>query len=193
MQDTQVIPFNFDSHEIRTLLIDGQPWFVAGDVASALEYREAEKMTRWLDDDEKGPHNVGTLGGDQRMTVINESGLYSAILRSRKPEAKRFKKWVTAEVLPAIRKTGRYEVDAQRAPEIQPLRAQRWLTTFITHGNQETRLLSMDKCIFSTAEFIDYLHDIDESQMSTPEVLKLTLKLLKQLSNREIDFTRLAL
>lgn len=105
----QIIPFKFESHQVRTLLIDGQPWFVASDIASALAYREAETMTRFLDEEEKGPHNVWTLGGIQRMTCINESGLYSAILRSRKAEAKRFKKWVTAEVLPAIRKNGRYE------------------------------------------------------------------------------------
>lgn len=110
----QVIPFRFEAREIRTMLIDEQPWFVAADVAAALEYREAEKMTRWLDDDEKAPHIVGTPGGDQRMTMVNESGLYSAILRSRKAEAKRFKKWITAEVLPAIRKHGRYEDRAGR-------------------------------------------------------------------------------
>ena len=104
-----VIPFRFEAKEVRTLLVNDQPWFVAADVAAALEYREAEKMTRWLDEDEKAPHIVGTPGGDQRMTLINESGLYSAVLRSRKAEAKRFKKWVTAEVLPAIRKHGRYE------------------------------------------------------------------------------------
>lgn len=110
MSTAQVIPFQFDAHEVRTLLIDDQPWFVASDVAAALQYREAKDMARNLDDDEKGRQIVPTLGGDQELTVINESGLYSAILRSRKAEAKRFKKWVTAEVLPAIRRTGRYDI-----------------------------------------------------------------------------------
>jgi len=105
----QIIPFKFGKQQVRTLLIDDQPWFVAADVSSALEYRIAGDMTRNLDEDEKGTQIVRTLGGDQEMLVINESGLYSAILRSRKQEAKRFKKWVTAEVLPAIRKHGRYE------------------------------------------------------------------------------------
>jgi prophage antirepressor-like protein len=104
-----VIPFNFESRELRTLLIDDQPWFVAADVAASLGYPAAAQMTRNLDEDEKGMQNVHTPGGAQEMLVINESGLYSAILRSRKSEAKRFKKWVTAEVLPAIRKHGRYE------------------------------------------------------------------------------------
>ncbi|MEA1762271.1 MULTISPECIES: BRO-N domain-containing protein [Pseudomonas syringae group] len=106
---SNVIPFRFETKEVRTLLINDQPWFVANDVSAALLYSEASAMTRHLDDDEKGLSIVQTLGGDQEMLVINESGLYSAILRSRKAEAKRFKKWVTAEVLPAIRKTGRYE------------------------------------------------------------------------------------
>lgn len=110
MQATaQVIPFRFEAHEVRTMLIDDQPWFVAADVASALQYLTAKDMARNLDEDEKGRQIVPTPGGEQEMTVINESGLYSAILRSRKAEAKRFKKWVTAEVLPAIRKHGRYE------------------------------------------------------------------------------------
>ncbi|SFL72102.1 BRO family, N-terminal domain [Halopseudomonas pachastrellae] len=106
---SNVIPFKFEAREVRTLLIDDQPWFVASDVSSALQYRDAFNMNRNLDDDEKGTQIVSTPSGAQEMTVINESGLYSAILRSRKAEAKRFKKWVTAEVLPAIRKHGRYE------------------------------------------------------------------------------------
>lgn len=106
---SNVIPFRFKDKEVRTLLVDGLPWFVASDVSAALLYGEASAMTRHLDEEEKGLSIVQTLGGDQEMLVINESGLYSAILRSRKAEAKRFKKWVTAEVLPAIRKSGRYE------------------------------------------------------------------------------------
>lgn len=109
MQTAQVIPFRFEAREVRTLLINDLPWFVAADVAASLGYPAAPQMTRNLDDDEKGMQNVHTPGGDQEMLVINESGLYSAILRSRKAEAKRFKKWVTAEVLPAIRKHGRYD------------------------------------------------------------------------------------
>jgi len=109
---SNVIPFKFETREVRTLLIDDQPWFVANDVSAGLEYSEASAMTRHLDEDEKGLSNVQTLGGEQEMLIINESGLYSAILRSRKASAKRFKKWVTAEVLPAIRKHGRYEDSA---------------------------------------------------------------------------------
>lgn len=104
MSDLSV--FNFDTHAVRTLTRDGEPWFVAADVCDVLTI--STEATRRLDDDEKGLRTVQTPGGQQEMTIINESGLYSLILTSRKPEAKRFKKWVTSEVLPSIRKTGQY-------------------------------------------------------------------------------------
>lgn len=110
---TNVIPFNFGKQQVRTLLIDGEPWFVASDVCDALELAgRSRNFTRMLDEDEKGAHIVSTPGGSQEVQVVNESGLYALIFKSRKAEAKRFKKWVTAEVLPAIRKQGRYD-DAQ--------------------------------------------------------------------------------
>lgn len=115
---TNVIPFNFGKQQVRTLLVDGEPWFVAADISTALQYRDSFNMCRNLDDDEKGTQIVSTLGGAQEMLAINESGLYSAILRSRKAEAKRFKKWVTAEVLPAIRKAGRYEDQQVKMPTL---------------------------------------------------------------------------
>lgn len=115
---TNVIPFNFGKQQVRTLLVDGEPWFVAADISTALQYRDSFNMCRNLDDDEKGTQIVSTLGGAQEMLAINESGLYSAILRSRKAEAKRFKKWVTAEVLPAIRKHGRYEDQQGKMPTL---------------------------------------------------------------------------
>lgn len=102
-------PFNFKGHEVRVLVAeDGEPRWVASDVAKILDYSESAAMTRHLDEDEKGLSIVQTPGGGQRVQVITESGLYSAILRSRKPEAKEFKRWVTREVLPSIRKHGAY-------------------------------------------------------------------------------------
>lgn len=106
------IEFSFDGAAVRVVLVDGEPWWVASDVALALAYDAAKDMTRNLDEDEKGRQIVPTLGGEQEMLIINESGLYSAILRSRKQSAKRFKKWVTAEVLPSIRKHGAYMMPA---------------------------------------------------------------------------------
>ena len=101
-------PFNFGQNTIRTTTIGEAVWFVATDVAEALGYRNAPDASRHLDDDEKGTQIVRTPGGPQTLTIINESGLYALVLRSRKPEARKFAKWVTSEVLPSIRKTGHY-------------------------------------------------------------------------------------
>lgn len=105
----EVFSYAFDGHPVRVVRDDaGEPWFVATDVADVLGYAEAKDLTRNLDDDEKGRQIVPTPGGAQEMAIINESGLYSAILKSRKPEAKSFRRWVTSAVLPSIRKTGGY-------------------------------------------------------------------------------------
>lgn len=101
--------FNFGAHSVRVVVRDGEPWFVASDVCGALDYKNTSKAVGdHLDDDERGVTTGYTLGGDQKLTVISESGLYALVLRSRKPEARKFAKWVTSEVLPAIRKTGIY-------------------------------------------------------------------------------------
>lgn len=114
---TSLTQFTFhNEYNVRIIDLNGELWFVASDVASALDYRMASDMTRFLDDDEKGTHNLRTPSGSQDLTIINESGLYSAILKSRKPEAKKFKKWVTSEVLPSIRKTGKYEAPKPITP-----------------------------------------------------------------------------
>ena len=100
--------FNFNSAAVRTVVIDNEPWFSAADVCAVLGMKNHREATRHLDDDEKGVISNDTPGGAQQISIINESGLYSLVLRSRKPEAKPFIKWVTKEVLPAIRKTGQY-------------------------------------------------------------------------------------
>jgi prophage antirepressor-like protein len=89
-------------------MLNGLPWFVLVDVCRVLEIGNSRMAADRLDDDERGVSSIDTLGGTQQVTVINESGLYSLILTSRKPVAKAFKKWVTSEVLPAIRKDGAY-------------------------------------------------------------------------------------
>lgn len=93
---------------IRAVEQNGEPWFVAADVCRALELGEAHVAMRRLDDDEKGRCSIPTPGGEQEMTIVSEPGLYSLVLGSRKPEAKAFKKWITHEVIPSIRKHGAY-------------------------------------------------------------------------------------
>ena len=104
--------FNFNSNTIRVIERDGEPWWVAKDVCDVLGLGTTAKAVEGLDSDEKGMSIVHTLGGNQPMTIINEPGLYSLILRSRKPEAKAFKRWITHEVIPAIRKHGGYIVSS---------------------------------------------------------------------------------
>lgn len=110
--------FSFDGAAVRVITREGEPWFVASDVCAVLGIGNVSMATTRLDDDEKGISSVDTFRGTQQTLIINESGLYSLVLTSRKPEAKRFKRWVTAEVLPAIRKTGAYSV-APALPDFQ--------------------------------------------------------------------------
>jgi anti-repressor protein len=100
--------FNYKGSQLRTVIRDGQPWFVAKDVCDILGHTNNRAATERLDEDEKGVSKVYTLGGEQKMTVINEPGLYSLVLTSNKSEAKQFKRWITHEVLPSIRKHGAY-------------------------------------------------------------------------------------
>ena len=93
---------------IRVIDQGGEPWFVAADVCRALEIQNHRDVFSRLDDDEKGVALIDTLGGQQKMSTVNEPGLYSLVLGSRKPEAKAFKRWITHEVVPAIRKHGAY-------------------------------------------------------------------------------------
>lgn len=106
---SNITPFDFKGHQVRVITAaDGEPRWVASDVAKILGYRNAEGMTRNLRDRHKGAHNLCTPSGDQTMTVITEGGLYAAVLKSRRPDAEEFQDWVTDEVLPAIRKHGGY-------------------------------------------------------------------------------------
>ena len=116
--DTTIVK-TFESSEygkVRVVMIEGEPWFVAKDVCDALELVKTDRALARLDDDEKDTHLVSTLGGMQQMSIVNEFGLYNLILGSRKKEAKQFKRWVTHEVLPSIRKTGAY-VQSEKVEE----------------------------------------------------------------------------
>ncbi|MDX3883613.1 MAG: BRO family protein [Sphingomonas sp.] len=119
--ENSLVSYQFDENPVRAVDILGDPWFVASDVAGVLGYRDAANMCRNLDDDERGTHIMSTLGGQQSLNIISESGLYAAIFKSRRPDAQRFRKWVTSEVLPAIRKTGRFELEQPEPPESPPL------------------------------------------------------------------------
>lgn len=104
---TELTQFNFQGRGVRVIPDEhGEPWFVAKDVLAILDLNRSSLVA--LDDDEKGSHSVYTPGGDQHLTIVSESGIYSLVLRSRKNEARAFKRWLLREVLPSIRKTGGY-------------------------------------------------------------------------------------
>jgi len=109
---------NSEFGQVRTLVKDGQPWFVAKDVAEILGYANPrDAISKHVDAEDKGVANCDTLGGKQELTIINESGLYALVFGSRLETAKRFKRWVTSEVLPALRKTGAYIMPQSRGLE----------------------------------------------------------------------------
>ena len=112
----EIQEFYFNGDAVRTLLRDNEPYFVGKDVAEILGYSNPrDALSKHVDSDDKGVAKCDTLGGTQQTTIINESGLYSLILSSKLPKAKKFKHWVTSEVLPTIRKHGAYMTDAKAA------------------------------------------------------------------------------
>ncbi|WEH93049.1 BRO family protein [Acinetobacter soli] len=139
--------FKFNQNEIRTVLKDdGEIWFVASDVATVLDYSVASAMIRHLDEDEKGVSIVHTLGGEQEVSIISESGLYSATLKSRKTEAKQFKKWITSDVLPSIRKNGGYIAGQENDdPELILAKALQVANNVILRKTQELQQAKIER------------------------------------------------
>lgn len=131
----EIREWSFEGASIRTVEIDGEPWFIGKDVAERLGYTNSRRaIAAHVDEDDKGVTKCYTPGGAQQLTVINESGVYALIFGSKLPDAKRFKHWVTSEVLPAIRKTGKYSLPTtpERKPDSYMIdnpveRAQRWI------------------------------------------------------------------
>jgi anti-repressor protein len=151
----EILPQVFDNPEFGQLRViqgeNGEPWFVASDIAKALGYRMASDMTRRLDDDEKGTRSVRTPSGKQLMTVITEAGVYSAILGSQVEGAKRFKRWVTHEVLPALRRDGAY-VASDGTEDDSTLMARALIAAQRTIDRNNARIAELEpKALFADA------------------------------------------
>ena len=145
---------------VRSILIDGDPWFVAADVCKALEIEKTNRALSRLDDDEKGAHSVSTPGGRQRMSIISESGLYSLILGSRKPEARAFKRWITHEVIPSIRKHGAYMTDSLLdALEAHPEAVPEYLNRLRSENARNRELNRRLRLALPKAEYYDAFVD----------------------------------
>lgn len=147
---------------IRTIEMNGEPWFVGKDVAEALGYSNPQKAIRdHVDDEDKGVNEMFTPGGKQQVPIINESGLYSLILSSKLPGAKRFKRWITSEVLPSIRKTGGY-IAGQETMTPEELMAKALTVAQKTLAEREARLsqISVENAIMQPkADYFDELVD----------------------------------
>lgn len=130
--------FNYDNNQVRTVLQDGEPWFVLKDVCNVLGIANDRNVATRLDNDERGVYQMDTLGGTQKMNIINEWGLYNIILRSDKPQTKPFRRWVTHEVLPAIRKTGSYTDTENKFSKFCPVSFERAKATMLVQ--QRNRL-----------------------------------------------------
>lgn len=127
----QAFTFNASNQQIRTIILDGEPYFVAKDVCDVLGHTNPSVAIQMLDDDERTKKSLGRQG---EAWFVNESGLYNLIFRSNKPEAKAFRKWVTSEVLPALRRTGRYEMPgltSAEAPGGKMLPYRRWSQRYV--------------------------------------------------------------
>ena len=137
--ENRVIEFyNEQFGVIRSVVIDDEPWFVAADMCKVLGLDKVWNALQRLDDDEKGTTSISTLGGRQEMSIVNEPGLYSLILGSRKSEAKAFKRWVTHDVLPTIRKTGGYVSEVDKFVEAYFPGADKTTKSFLIQSLKET-------------------------------------------------------
>lgn len=154
------LTFFFKNKELRTVQINGEPYFVGKDVANILGYsRTADAIKAHVEYEDKGVGNIQTPGGNQNVVVINESGLYSLILSSKMPNAKKFKHWVTSEVLPAIRQHGAYMTDA-KAYEITHDQTGNSLADLLQQAADQLKRKDLEiKVMTSKARFADAVRD----------------------------------
>ncbi|WP_457803552.1 BRO family protein [Staphylococcus aureus] len=137
MQELQT--FNFEELPVRTLEVDGEPYFIGKDVADILGYANGrDALSKHVDAEDKLPSQIATAGQNRNVTIINESGLYSLIFSSKLENAKRFKRWVTSEVLPTLRKTGAYQVPSD------PMQALRLMFEATEETKQEIKNVKDD-------------------------------------------------
>lgn len=162
MNENEIQVWNYESSEIRTIQVNGEPWFVLADVCKVLELSTPARVAERLEKDEVSQtHTIDRMGREQKTTIINESGLYTVILRSDKPQAKPFRKWVTSVVLPSIRKTGSYSVQQPNAfenlsPQLQVLiqMETRQKQIEARQAEQATALAGLEQKLQNTCEVI---------------------------------------
>lgn len=190
---------SFDNPEfgkVRSILLDGEPWFVASDVCRALDIRNSRDAFSRLEDDEKGVGLTDTPGGKQKVTIVNEPGLYSLIMGSRKPEARAFKHWITHEVIPSIRKHGAYMTDSLMDQVMQnPQMIYKMAEKLLTEHNRAERLNKELQATKPKAAYFDaFVHPGDctnirntASELGIPQKEFVTWLLKKRVLYRDFN------
>jgi anti-repressor protein len=163
----EILPFNFQNQKIRTVLVNNEPWFVAKDISVVLDIKNNRQFLVDLDEDERGSFKMTTSGGEQDLSIVSESGLYSLIMRSRKPIAKPFQRWVTKEVLPSIRKTCSYSLQKEEQAEKVDLNE---IQETLKIGSEILETLN-SKNIFEKIQLDNFLKS--QKGVSVLEILKL--------------------
>ena len=173
---------------VRVVEHEGEPWFVAKDVCECLELTDVSKTISLLDDDEKGTNSIRTPGGKQDMLIVSEPGLYSLVLRSRKPEAKAFKRWIVHEVIPSIRRTGGY--GALALPNFRnPAEAARaWADKEEQRLLEEQKRLALEQKIEEVRPKVVFAESIEVAKTSI--LVGEMAKLIKQATGYDIGQNR---
>lgn len=149
----KIVPYIFPTNgrELRVVMVDGEPWWVGRDIAALLGYRDAANALRIVDAEDRGTHRVSTPGGDQHLSTVNEAGLYRLIMRSDKPIAQPFQRWVTREVLPEIRKTASFAAPAAPAAPA-PFEIPKTFSEALLLAAQQAEQLELTKASLVVAE-----------------------------------------
>lgn len=172
--------------DIRVVIINNEPWFAAVDVCHALDIKNVSDAVKKLDDDEKGIALTDTPGGQQQLLIVNEPGLYSLVLSSRKESAKRFKRWLTHDVIPTLRKTGTYSVQ----PVQKSMSAlEQWELALQVAKEHEARLNNLEGTVQQQSADIKRLTDRDNSIVLRQQ--KINVSHQEQLDQHEADITEL--
>lgn len=187
MQDqhtAQVVPFNYGEFAVRTVVIDGEPWFVLADLAKVLDISAVSRLAARLDEGVRRTHTLQTAGGAQQMTIVNEPGMYEVVIRSDKPEAVAFRRWITGTVLPEIRKTGSF--NAQPALQGPELLAAAVLESQKVIEQRDARIYQLEQKVTADAPKVGYIdtYVADEDLLSFSTVAStcnVTEKALREL------------
>ncbi|CAM3193367.1 phage antirepressor [Lactococcus hircilactis] len=204
MKMNELQNFNFNSLPVRTVLVDNDPWFVAKDVSDILEYSETSQMTRRLDKEDS--MSVKLTGMNMKSTIINESGLYEAIIGSKKKDARQFKRWITHDVLPTIRKHGAYMTETkardvlsgngladlllQAGNQIKQLEAEKSkLNLELAEANERTRYLDL---IFESTDDVLVTQIAQDYGIGSPTFNKLlaNLRIQRKVNNQWILYSK---